>query len=168
MMVPSVTHGVHFQARLPLAWLPETAAIAFEATRYLAVLAEFEYVGEERSLEHSQLHAKLDLALLWLARSLAQEMPASCEAWVGLESLYWEAVSPLAVGSSGALALNLSTALPFLLQLPATIMSCEQDGEIWRISARLMIEDDGLRDGWERTVFRYHRRAIQQERGART
>lgn len=166
-MVISGNNGVHFQATLPLAWLPVSACVPFEAARYLAVLAEFEHSAEDRSPEQSQLHAKLDLALLWLARSLAGEMPAPCAAWVGLEWLSWDAQMPLAVGSTGALALNLSSALPFLLQLPATISACEQNGALWRVQAQLMIEDEGLRDGWERTVFRYHRRAIQQERGTR-
>ncbi|MDR3409386.1 MAG: hypothetical protein P4L87_00320, partial [Formivibrio sp.] len=58
-----------------------------------------------------------------------------------------------------------SDALPFLLQLPATITACEQAGEIWRVDAQLIIKDENLRDWWERTVFRFHRRAIQQERG---
>lgn len=167
-MVISGNNGVCFQATLPLAWLPVAACAPFEVSCYLAVLAEFEHSAEDRSPEQSQLHAKLDLALLWLARSLSGEMPVPCAAWVGLESLSWDADLPLAVGSSGTLALNLSNALPFLLQLPATISACEQNGALWRVHAQLMIEDDSLRDAWERTVFRYHRRAIQQERGART
>ncbi|MDR3413416.1 MAG: hypothetical protein P4L87_21090, partial [Formivibrio sp.] len=150
----SITSGVHFYANLPLSWQPDFECIPFESARYLAVLAEFEHALEDRPQEQAQLHAKLDLLLLWLARSLSKEIPASRKTWIGLEAMSWESAVPLVVSDVGAVALNLSDALPFLLQLPATITACEQAGEIWRVDAQLIIKDENLRDWWERTVFR--------------
>lgn len=157
--------GVCFLAELPLAWLPASTGSAQEAARYLAVLAEFEQAAPERSREQEELHAKLDLALLWLARAQAGQLPPACPVQIGLEHLAWLADSPQPAASSGALALNLSDALPFLLQLPAQIESCQPEDGRWRITASLAFDDDTLRDWWERTVFRRHRRVIQQERG---
>lgn len=157
--------GVCFFVKLPLTWLPASTCSAQEAARYLAVLAEFEQAAPGRTREQEELHAKLDLALLWLARAQAGPMPTMSQAQIGLECLNWLAESPLPAGSMGAIALNLSDSLPFLLQLPARIESCETEGRRWRIVATLFLADDSLRDGWEKTVFRRHRREIQQQRG---
>lgn len=157
--------GVHFSATLPLCWETGKISATLENSRYLAVLAEFEQRGDDLAKEQAELHAKLDLALLWLARSLAGEMPAACQAWIGNEQVCWQSSVPMEVGSKGILAFNLSDALPFLLRLPARVQSCVQAGSLWHICANLEFDDEALRDWWERTVFRRHRRAIQQERG---
>lgn len=164
-MATSLIEGLHFKAVLPLAWCPQYQASCFENARYLAVLAEFEAIGDEHHREQAELHAKLDLALLWLARSLCPELPALHESWIGLDALAWNSDTPMEIGSTGAVALSLSDSLPFLLQVPAIIRVCEPLTESWQIRADLEIADENLRDCWERTVFRRHRRAIQLERG---
>ena len=164
-MASSLIEGLHFKAVLPLAWVSPHQAASFEGARYLAVLAEFEAVSDDHHREQAELHAKLDLALLWLARSLCPELPAMHACWIGLDAMAWHAKMPLEIGSTGSLALNLSDALPFLLHLPAKVQICEPLGEMWHIRVALNFADDNLRDCWERTVFRRHRRAIQLERG---
>lgn len=157
--------GLHFHASLPLGWRDDYNQSGFETARYLSVLADFEHTVRERADAQDELHAKLDLALLWLARSLAKPNPAACPAWIGLETLRWHDGRALEPGQQGAVVLNLSADLPFLLQLPARVRSCRAVDGRWQIDVDLQITDDALRDGWERTVFRRHRRMIQQERG---
>lgn len=157
--------GLHFHASLPLGWRDDYNQSAFEAARYLSVLASFEHTVREREDVQEELHAKLDLALLWLARSLAGPNPAACPASIGLETMRWSDGQALEPGKQGAVVLNLSTDLPFLLQLPAYVRSCQAVDGRWQIDVDLQITDEALRDGWERTVFRRHRRMIQQERG---
>lgn len=159
--------GVHFRATLPLRWQEEYRAATLESARYLAVLAEFEQNNDDRPKEQTELHAKLDLALLWLSRTLVGDLPPASRALIGLEQICWWSESSLPAGSHGAVGLNFSESLPFMLPLPVEVESCVQDGAQWRICARIMLEDENLREWWERTVFRRHRREIQQERGAR-
>lgn len=160
--------GVHFKATLPLRWQVEYSATVLENARYLTVLAEFEQRENDRSKEQTDLHAKLDLVLLWLARAQLGEMPPTSAVLLGQEQLSWLSATPLDVANGGTVVLNLSDALPFLLQLSAEVLSCTAEGEQWRINVQLQLGDENLRDAWERTVFRRHRRAIQQECGART
>ncbi|SFN22104.1 Atypical PilZ domain-containing protein, cyclic di-GMP receptor [Formivibrio citricus] len=167
-MKPAPIEGVHFCAVLPLAWRAKSGLSNLEVSRYLAVLAEFEQSGDDETGAQTGINAKLDLALLWLARALASEMPPTCETVIGLEQLVWTSDTPLETGASGFVALNLSESLPFLLPLPAKIESCSEQGGAWQIVTRLQLADETVRDWWERTVFRRHRRAIQLERSARS
>lgn len=163
-MKPVLNEGVCFAATLPLQWQSGPALPSLEAARYLAVLAEFEQTREEAG-GSSDNNAKLDLILLWLSRVLTTTQPVPCAAVLGLESLTWQSAQPQLAGSTGAVALNLSDALPFMLTLSAQIEACEQRGEIWQLRASLQFDDENLQDWWERTVFRRHRRMIRQERG---
>lgn len=166
-MKPALIEGVHFCTSLPLAWQAVSNLSNLEAARYLAVLAEFEQIHDDETSAQIDINAKLDLALLWLARALASEMPPPSEAVLGLEQLSWQSSVPQEIGARGFVAINLSDSLPFLLPLSALIESCERTIEGWQITARLQIVDPGVRDWWERTVFRRHRHAIQLERSQR-
>lgn len=166
-MKPAPIEGVHFCAVLPLAWQEQCYSSSFETARYLAVLAEFEQNREDIPAAQTEINAKLDLALLWLARMLASDLPPPCEAAIGLEQLCWQSQAPVAVGEQGFVVLNLSQSLPFRLSLPAQIVACAENTGCWQITAHLQISDEGSRDWWERTVFRRHRRVIQIERGER-
>lgn len=166
-MKPAPIEGVHFCAALPLAWQGQSYSSSLETARYLAVLAEFEQNHEDVSTAQTEINAKLDLTLLWLARVLARDLPPQCEAAISLEQLRWQSLAPLKVGEQGFVVLNLSESLPFLLSLPAQVVACEENAGRWQITASLQITDEGARDWWERTVFRCHRRAIQIKRGVR-
>lgn len=166
-MKPVQSEGVYFSAALPLAWYPHSNQSSFETARYLTVLAELEGTPSPEDGTPSQIAAKLDLTLLWLAKVLATDMPNPCESVVGLEQLSWINTESLDVGSEGYVGVSLSENLPFVLMLPAQIESNLAENNHWRISARLVIPDDEVRDLWERTVFRRHRRLIQLERGAK-
>lgn len=161
-----IPDGVHFSAHLPLAWHGVWQQSAFEATRYLAVLAEFESSNDERNHAQDALHAKLDLMLLWTAKNASHSLPSAKDAMIGLETITWIDSVALPIGAHGALAISLSHILPFSLQLPAEIMSCELKNNAYIITARLRLKEEVLRDWFERTVFRNHRRIVHAERGA--
>lgn len=161
-----VPDGVHFSAHLPLAWHGVLQQSTFEATRYLAVLAEFESISDERSHAQDALHAKLDLMLLWTAKNASHTLPAAKEVMIGLETIAWRDSAALPLGAHGALALSLSHILPFSLQLPAEIISCVVSEQGYVLTARLLLQEEALRDWFERTVFRNHRRLVHAGRGA--
>lgn len=166
-MKPVPSEGVCFSASLPLAWYSHSSQSCFETARYLAVLAELESASSPEDSTPPQMTAKLDLVLLWLAKVLARDMPKPCESVVGLEQLSWVNTEHLDVCSEGYVGISLSEYLPFVLMLPAKIEFSVAENNHWRISARLVLPDNEVRDLWERTVFRRHRRLIQLERGAR-
>ncbi|MBY0445164.1 MAG: PilZ domain-containing protein, partial [Burkholderiales bacterium] len=85
---------------------------------------------------------------------------------IGLETIAWHDVAALPLGAHGALAISLSHILPFSLQLPAEIISCTLMGQTYTVTARLLLKEETLRDWFERTVFRTHRRIVHAERGA--
>jgi hypothetical protein len=161
-----IPDGVHFSAHLPLAWHGVLQQSAFEATRYLAVLAEFESTSDERNHAQDALHAKLDLMLLWTAKNASHNLPAPKDVMIGLETIAWHDVAALPLGAHGALAISLSHILPFSLQLPAEIISCTLMDQTYTVTARLLLKEETLRDWFERTVFRTHRRIVHAERGA--
>jgi hypothetical protein len=161
-----IPDGVHFLAHLPLAWHGVLQQSAFEATRYLAVLAEFESSSEERNHAQDALHAKLDLMLLWTAKNASHNLPLPKDAVIGLETIAWADSAALPIGAHGALAISLSHILPFSLQLPAEIISCTHMDQAYVVTARLLLKEEALRDWFERTVFRNHRRIVHAERGA--
>ncbi|AZN36147.1 PilZ domain-containing protein [Iodobacter ciconiae] len=160
-----VPDGVHFHAHLPLAWHGLLQQSAFEATRYLAVLAEFESNNDERGHAQDALHAKLDLMLLWTAKNASHSLPPPKEVIVGLETIAWRDTAALPVGVHGVLAISLSHVFPFSLQLPAQIMGCTVAEHGYVLTARLLLQEEALRDWFERTVFRNHRRIVHAERG---
>jgi hypothetical protein len=161
-----IPDGVHFSAHLPLAWHGVLQQSAFEATRYLAVLAEFESTSDERNHAQDALHAKLDLMLLWTAKNASHNLPAAKDVMIGLETIAWHEAAAFPLGAHGTLAISLSHILPFSLQLPAEIISCTLIEQTYTVTARLLLKEEALRDWYERTVFRNHRRIVHAERGA--
>jgi len=159
--------GPAFQAHLPAFWQTCYEQNPFEASRYLAVLAEFEREDAKAGQDDaSGLAARLDLALLWLARSLNQTPAGSLDVTLGLEEVGWQAQSEMTTGERGALVVQIAAAFPFALQLPVEIVGCVPQADGFLIRARLVWRNEELQDWYERTVFRYHRRDIQHRREA--
>lgn len=159
-MSVALAEGVFFDVKLPVRWRTQHTQSALEAHRYLTVLTEFESPNADADVGQS----KLDLALIWLARSLAAPMPSDCVARIGLEAVQWQAEAALCSGQTGVVELCLSSSFPFLLQLPAKILTCVPAALGFDIKAQLLPMDDLLTEAYERMVFRYHRRQIQQFR----
>ena len=160
-------NGPALIANLPCQWQDEYAQSALEASRYLAVLAEFERENPLAEPDLSPLlSAKLDLALLWLARRPNPAPSHGAPVTLGLEEIAWHTMHALSPVQRGALVVQLSEAFPFALQLPAEVTSCQTDQTGFVIRARLQWQNEELQDWYERTVFRYHRRDIQHRREA--
>ncbi|WP_373975401.1 PilZ domain-containing protein [Chitinibacter sp. SCUT-21] len=133
--------------------------------RYLMVLADFEQ-GHE-SIELAQ--AKQDLLLLWLAKSQTIDLPNTQLISVGMNQITWQGTQSLSEGEVGVINLCLSLQFPLLLSLKAKIASVDSSGNDTKcFVADLCAMSPQLQDHFEQTVFRYHRRAIQQSRQAAT
>ncbi|WP_187359882.1 PilZ domain-containing protein [Chitinolyticbacter meiyuanensis] len=160
-----IKDGVYFDARLPHQWLAEARQSAFEAARFLHVLAAMEHPVADEPGEHE---AKLDLQLVWLARLITPQLPPAVPMRIGIEHVVWGQESPLIAGEHGWLGFSPSATLPYLLTLPAHVVACEPVGRGHRITAHWLIHDDLLKEAFERMVFRHHREQIRREREAAT
>ena len=152
---------------LPFLWQIESQTVPsseWEMARYLTVLADFEHGHAISDAATSLQNAKLDLALLWFARSFQIDALPPCEVAMGLTSVSWFSAQALPVGQSGQIHFCLSQQFPLHLQFPAQIMACEANGAGFQISAQWLELGDVLLDQFEKTVFRYHRRQISSER----
>ncbi|GLS04112.1 hypothetical protein GCM10007860_12580 [Chitiniphilus shinanonensis] len=155
--------GVHFQSRLPLAWQTDSSQSPFEAARFLDVLGAIEHLGDDVP---DPRDAKLDLQLVWLARLLTPALPPSVEVRIGIEHAVWFQQQALPVGTCGWVGFSPSATLPFLLTLPAQVIACDAANGGHRVAARWVIDDLGLREAFERMVFRHHREQIRRKREA--
>lgn len=180
--VPLASGGIDYAARLPLgrASLPsppdeaEIECWMSEACALLRVLAGLEAPPVEREGEPAcgktleRLEAKLDLALgLMMRFARAQDaLPPAVPSVLGPTGLTWEdeREQPLRAGEPVLLSLHLSPRLPLPLTLPAEVTAVERLPGGVRISARFTGLSEETRDWLERTLFRFHRRAIQQAR----
>lgn len=175
--------GVSLQAPLPFAWCVEQQASAtvLDLRRHgniaiLRALAVIESTGPERehdlpdgvqkSLDH--LESKLDLVLLLVAEltragaSLPPEKPVTLFS----DHIVWIDNGDNAPMAGQHILLNLypSLRLPQPLQLSATVSNVDMQPGVSHISARFDELDDELGEWLTRTIFRYHRRALQARR----
>jgi hypothetical protein len=163
--MPNFPDGLFFEARLPLTWLAEPVQHPLEAQRYLEVLeAMDQHPHEER--EVSQVESRLDLQLLWLARLLTPHKPQEHDCLIGIEHAQWTQSEPLAVDQQGYIGLILSPSLPYLMSMPARVEAIEPQGNGLIVLARWEYPTPGLKEVFERTVFRHHREFIRRNRGA--
>ncbi len=173
--------GVCLQANLPICWEPDRqdGDAGCDMRRHanlalLRALAVMESAGPERehdipdavqkSIDH--LEAKLDLVLLLvaeMARSRAH-LPEENPVTLFSERIVWQSKDAPAMGQELLLSLYLSPRLPQPLQLSARVENVEAQPEVNRISASFERLDDELAEWITRTIFRYHRRALQARR----
>ncbi|GGP24485.1 PilZ domain-containing protein [Silvimonas amylolytica] len=163
--MPDFPDGLFFESRLPLTWLAEPVQHPLEAQRYLEVLEAMEqHPHEER--EVSQVESRLDLQLLWLARLLTPQKPPERDCLIGIEHVQWAQPEPLAVDQEGYVGLVLSPHLPYLMSLPARVEHVARQDADHLILVRWSYPSPGLKEAFERTVFRHHREHIRRNRGA--
>ncbi|QKJ67744.1 hypothetical protein HQN60_14015 [Deefgea piscis] len=150
---------------LPLAWsLEDEAGNDWEMCRYLQVLADFELPHDGSDDSQSLQAIKTDLTLLWLAKTLKVTLPNEVEAVMGLESVAWHAQVALPIGQQGVVVFCLSKEFPMLLKLNAQIEQCISQASGYVIYAKWLPMRNMLLDSFEKMIFRYHRRYIQQLR----
>ena len=166
--------GINYQTSLPLAWqnvpAPDTAMLAqardgnillLQALATLESAAEKDHVADPAlSKAVVRLEAKLDIALTLLGKLLAEQLasPASVPVTLGVNQIAWRDAAPLpALDASILVNLRLSPRLPEFLQLYARVVAVE-DGAC---SAEFLDRDSEQEEWITRTLFRYHRRALQ-------
>jgi hypothetical protein len=86
-----------------------------------------------------------------------QPLPPATEFILGPEVVAWKCATTLKPGSLGVLSLYLAPNVPTPLMLPVEVISCA-DGET---RAKLLHLTEDAQDWLDRTLFRYHRRALQ-------
>jgi hypothetical protein len=175
--------GISLEAVLPLAWTAEPQAS--NATRdlrrhgNLALLRGLAVIesatgerehdlpeGVQKSLEH--LESKLDLALLLLAELIHSRtaLPPECRVTLYSDRIEWDAgdMPAPAVGEAILVSVYPSLRLPQPLQLPAVVTGVVSGPGSTRVFARIEALDAELGEWLTRTIFRYHRRALQARR----
>lgn len=160
--------GVIWQGCIPLAWhlRRPLQRSSREVNAYLHVLHEY-----EQNVQHAEgqqaLHAKLDLALAWLARSQIGDLPPPHEAELGLAAVSWLQHDAIAADTPGVLAFSMSGELPCLLEFDARITDCQPAGMQFRISAALEFACEEQEEAFSRLIFGRHRQLIRQQRGSK-
>jgi len=161
---------ISVEMHLPVAWAeaPQEATDGVLLLRVLDLLEassqHYDEDGSEDALRWQAMEARIDLCLQLLGQLLARDAPRTPPTAILLSGVgaSWRARSPLPVGQSGTLLLYLSRRILQPLVLPATVMTCVSDGEVWGVSVRFAILDEEFQDWLDKTVFRYHRRHISQ------
>lgn len=170
--------GVTYEVNLPLSWEPLTGVSPAEVADWmhsdaalLHALAtmettvsdpEGEMTGAQgKTLE--RLEAKLDLTLDLLAKLMFKSAPHPPSASVTLSAvaIEWQTPRPPAVGDNILIKLYLKPTLPLPVSLPARVIGVEAGEYESRVGAEFVSLSEEVQDWMERTVFRYHRRAIQ-------
>ena len=180
-MNPEETSVITYQAVLPLGWSempsPSSATQALWRQSNLALLrglATIEsFMSPESEPEASpavakaleRVEAKLDITLGLLARLLAEqaELPPALPVVLSARRLSWQVPgrSTWVGGTELLLQLYLSPRLPEPLRLWARITNVEIAAEETHYSAELLDTEAEFDEWLTRTLFRYHRRALQ-------
>lgn len=177
-MTQNEAPGVAYSALLPLVWQPADSLAPAQLSAWqqsnidlLRALATIETVAGDREKElgaagkaYERLEAKLDVVLDMLSLLLAErrELPPQQQLILRASGLEWYTEQAPAASDAGLLTLYLSPKLPQPLILSARIVACTPAGTGQRVQAEFTHLSEELSDWLERTVFRYHRRAVQQ------
>lgn len=177
----SEPQGIFYAADLPLSWTAlsrlqpvQTEQWQHDAVTLLRALAVIEAPVAETDRDISstagksmeRLEAKLDLALslmMQLARQQA-ELPAPHPVILRANSVEWIGANAPEPAQLILVSLHLSPKLPQALLIPATVTAVELLENGARVSAKLTHLSQEAEEWLERTLFRFHRRSIQQNR----
>ncbi|MEW5943452.1 MAG: PilZ domain-containing protein [Pseudomonadota bacterium] len=171
--------GVFYQAAMPLGWHPASSVPKETLEQWmhanvilLRALAVFESLpadwekdfGQNTGKALDRLEAKVDLTLNLLTLLLRQQLspPLPRPATLSADSIEWIGEEAPPAGSEVAISVWISPKLPQPLVLPAAITAAEPQPGGFRIRAALTHLSPEACDWLERTIFRYHRRAIHQ------
>lgn len=168
--------GIAHRARLPIAWRDLEASDAAQFGKLmqdnvltLQALAALDTghspSGSERDNERSlvdhhsaRMEAKVDLMLHWMAQLLLERhpLPPLSDLVLSARALDWVCPVTLAAGSEGIVSVFLAPNFPAALNLVARVTHYEQG----RAHAVFLHMSDDAQEWWERTLFRFHRRAL--------
>jgi len=170
--------GVSYFTVVPLSWHLETNPSADEIAVWmygnvtlLQALSTIETMQPEKEGDMGsgsgkmleRLEFKVDLALSLLSKLLAQntDLPASYRAFLSAEGMEWISKEAAEQGDEIVISAYISPKLPQPLILPARIEAVRREETGTRIHATFTHLNEETQDWLSRTVFRYHRRAIQ-------
>jgi len=171
--------GVSYFTIIPLSWHPEAEPLAGDIAVWmygnvtlLRALATIEAIQPEldgdigsgvgKVLE--RLEFKIDLTLSLVAKLLTQNAvrPSTCPVFVSAEGMEWICKEAPTEGDDILISAYISPKLPQPLVLPAKIKAVQQEPGGTRVYATFTHLSEEAQDWLARTVFRYHRRAVQQ------
>lgn len=175
----SEPQGIFYAADLPLGWTAlsrlqpqQTEQWQHDAVALLRALAVIEAPVAETERDVSstagksmeRLEAKLDLALSLMMQLARQqnELPAPHPVILRASSVEWVGASVPEPAQLILLSLHLSPRLPHALHIPATVAAVERLENGARVSANFTHLSQEVEEWLERTLFRFHRRSIQQ------
>jgi len=178
MSEATTTPGVLLEAILPLEWadIPTLTQANSELQRQSNVALLRALAAIETSLPEHEVHteaaqkalerveAKLDIVFLLLSRlaSANAMFPPEKPFILSNETITWleSGIAPV-VGQSVQINLYLNPRLPQPLHLPVTIKDLHAKEGGVEVIATLQSVGDELEEWLTRTIFRYHRRALQ-------
>jgi hypothetical protein len=175
--------GVSMEATLPLSW---TSAVEISGTKkelrtqtniaLLRALAAIDVAAPEHETHNDQtqkamerVEAKVDVVLLMVAQLMGANMDLPAEKPVTLlnQSIVWlENAAAPAAGSSVVVDLYLNPRLPQALHLPVMVKEVQTQDNGAKVVAELLDVTEDFDEWLTRTLFRYHRRALQASRQA--
>lgn len=178
MTDPAETLGILLEATLPMGWVPlATTTLAnreLQQQGNIALLRALSAV--EATVPEHELHAditqktleriesKLDIIFLLLAQLAGTQvlLPTEKKLVLAATQITWnESGNTPAVGQEIAVEIYLNPRLPQPLKLTASVTELyENEGET-AITATLKDTGEELTEWLTRTIFRYHRRALQ-------
>jgi hypothetical protein len=179
MTKQSELQGIFYAAELPLSWTAlsriqplKIQQWQHEALTLLHALAVIEtpVVEADRDISSSagksmeRLEAKLDLALNLMMQLVRQqaELPPPHSVILRADAIEWTDTAAPPVAQQILLSLHLSPLLAQALLIPATVTTVETLENGTRVRASFTHLNQEMEDWLERTLFRYHRRSIQQ------
>jgi hypothetical protein len=171
--------GVSYFTIMPLSWRLEAEPSADDIAVWmygdvtlLRALATIESMQSELDGEMGsgvgkvleRLEFKIDLTLSLVAKLLTQHaaLPSTCPVFVSAEGMEWIGKETATAGDKIVISAHISPKLPQPLVLPAKINAVQQEPGGTRIYASFTHLSEEAQDWLSRTVFRYHRRAVQQ------
>lgn len=171
--------GVSYFSVIPLGWHKETESTAadiaiwmYEDVTLLRALATIEAMQPELEGETvsgagkvlERLEFKIDLTLSLVAKLLTQQavLPPACRVFISTEGMEWICRNSVEEGENIVISAYISPKLPQPLVLPAKIKAVQTEPEGTRVYATFTHLSEEVQDWLSRTVFRHHRRALQQ------
>lgn len=178
MSEATTTPGLLLEATLPLEWIDAptmtqasselqhqgNVALLRALSAIETSLPEHEVHAEATQKALERVEAKLDIVFLLLSRLASTSVTFPPEKPVTLSSntITWtESGSAPVVGQSLQVTLYLNPRLPQPLHLPVTINDLRTKDSGVEVVGTLQSVGDELEEWLTRTIFRYHRRALQ-------
>lgn len=175
----SEPQGVFYAAELPLSWIALSRLQPVQAEQWqhdavalLRALAVIEAPVAEAERDVSsiagkameRLEAKVDMALNLMIQLVRQqhELPESHPVILRAGTVEWTDTAAPEAGQLILISLHLSPKLPQPLLIPATVAAVTHRENGARVQAKFTHMNPDMEEWLERTLFRFHRRSIQQ------